>query len=102
MSGATAVPASAVRLEDGSMDAVESALSSPGDFFLTCPRRDTACVYNHGPDRPDDYDPGWLMSNPSCEFCGCSLVFVPRDDYNGPPDKFHDLGTEGSPVVGGA
>jgi hypothetical protein len=99
VSGATAAPASAVRLADGGMDDIEGMLSSADSAFLTCPRRDRGCVYNQGPDRPDDYDPGWLLSNPTCEFCGCSLVLVPRGDYGGPPDKFHDLDTEGSPVV---
>ena len=98
MSG-VAMPASAVPLATGDVAEADRLLSRPDSAFVTCPRRDTACPYNHGPDRPDDYDAGSLLANPYCCECGCELVVLERGDYDGPPDKFHDLDREGSPLV---
>lgn len=98
MSG-TALPPSAVPLATGDVGAIERLLSSPGSAYLTCPLREGACAYKQGPDRPDDYEPGFLLDHPRCTECGCELVLLERGDYDGPEDRFHDLDAEGSPVV---
>lgn len=88
-----------VELATDDIDLIENLHESSDHVFVTCPEREGACLYRHGPDRPDDYDLVSLLDNPFCSSCGCSLVIVSRADYDGPADQFRDLDEEGSPVV---
>lgn len=88
-----------IEVATGDIDRIENLHASSDHMFLTCPEREGACSYQIEPDRPDDYDLASLLDLPYCANCGCSLVIVPRGQYDGPEPEFRDLDRKGSPVV---
>lgn len=88
-----------IDLATGDLELIDNLYGASSGVIITCPERSGSCVYQHGPDRPDDYELVFLLDHPYCETCGCSLVVMSSADYDGPEDDFHDLTTKGSPVV---
>lgn len=90
-----------VPLATGDIEHIQNLHESSDYVYLTCPERNGPCTYAIEPDRPDDYDLTFLLDYPYCIDCGCSLVIIGRDDYDGPEPQFHDLDEKGSPVMMG-
>lgn len=85
-----------VPLATGDIDRIERLYNLPGKMYITCPERDGACAFQHGPNRPDDLPLMSYLDYPNCSTCGCSLVIMPRSEYDGPPNEFRDLDKPGT------